>query len=38
MMIEELEGRPEGFSDGEKLVAGCKYGPVMPAAEVISNR
>lgn len=22
-MVKELEGRPEGFSDGEKLIAGC---------------
>ena len=29
MMIKELAGRPEGFSDGEKLIAGRRYGPVL---------
>jgi arylsulfatase len=31
-MIEELKDRPEGFSDGETLIAGCEYGPVLPQA------
>jgi arylsulfatase A-like enzyme len=33
-MIEVLNGRPEGFSDGIQLIAGCDYGPVLPHAEV----
>lgn len=28
-MIEELHGRPEGFSDGRKLIPGRLYPPVM---------
>jgi arylsulfatase len=31
-MIKQLKGRPEGFSDGDKLIASCKYGPVLPHA------
>jgi arylsulfatase A-like enzyme len=29
-LIEELRNRPEGFSDGKKLIAGRKYEPVVP--------
>ena len=32
-MIERLKGRPEGFTDGERLVAGREYGPVLPHAD-----
>ena len=28
-MIEELTDRPEGFTDGEKLIAGRPYPTVM---------
>ncbi len=28
-LIEELEGRPEGFSDGSRLVPGRRYEPVF---------
>ncbi len=28
-LIEHLKDRPEGFSDGEKLIAGCPYPPLM---------
>jgi arylsulfatase A-like enzyme len=31
-MIRELEGRPEGFSDGERLVPGRPYAAVLPHA------
>jgi len=31
-MIEELEGRPEGFIDGARLVAGREYKAVLPRA------
>ncbi|MBT3295862.1 MAG: sulfatase-like hydrolase/transferase [Verrucomicrobia bacterium] len=31
-MIEQLKERPEGFSDGTRLMAGCTYGPVLPHA------
>ena len=30
-LIDTLRGRPEGFTDGEKLIPGRPYGPVMPA-------
>ena len=29
LLIEELRDRPEGFSDGSKLITGCKYSPVL---------
>jgi arylsulfatase A-like enzyme len=29
-MVEKLENRPEGFSDGMRLIAGCRYDAVMP--------
>jgi len=32
-MVEELRGRPEGFVDGARLVAGRAYGPVLSQAE-----
>jgi arylsulfatase A-like enzyme len=31
-MIEQLRDRPEGFSDGTRLKAGCTYGAVLPPA------
>ncbi len=31
-MIKELTGRPEGFTDGKQLIAGCPYSPVLPHA------
>jgi len=33
-MIQRLHGRPEGFSDGTRLVAGCRYDAVLPHAVV----
>jgi len=32
LLIEKLKGRPEGFSDGKRLIAGRPYPPVMPHA------
>jgi arylsulfatase A-like enzyme len=32
-LIEELDDRPEGFTDGKRLIAGRPYGAVMPHAE-----
>jgi arylsulfatase len=32
ILIEELKGRPEGFTDGEKLIPGRPYGPRLPHA------
>jgi len=29
-LIRELRNRPEGFTDGKKLIAGCRYAPVIP--------
>ncbi len=29
-MVDVLDGRPEGFTDGEKLITGQKHVPVMP--------
>lgn len=29
LMIEELKDRPEGFSDGKKLIPGCRYEPTI---------
>jgi arylsulfatase A-like enzyme len=29
-MVVELTDRPEGFSDGKKLIAGCKYDAIIP--------
>jgi len=29
LLINELKERPEKFSNGEKLIAGCEYPPVM---------
>jgi len=31
-LIEELRGRPEGFTDGQRLVPGRAYPPVLPHA------
>ena len=31
-LIEALTGRPEGFTDGTKLIAGRPYGPTLPSA------
>lgn len=31
-LVDELKGRPEGFSDGEKLIPGCSYSAVLPHA------
>ena len=30
LMIKKLEDRPEGFSDGKKLISHCEYKAVMP--------
>jgi len=32
ILIRELQGRPEGFTDGERLIPGRPYPPVMPHA------
>ena len=32
LLIEELQNRPEGFSDGSRLMAGRPYPPAMPNA------
>jgi len=32
LMVEELRGRPEGFSDGEHLIPGRPYSAVLPHA------
>ena len=32
LLIEELEGRPEGFTDGKQLIAGRPYAPYMRTA------
>ena len=32
-MMAALVDRPEGFSDGEKLIPGCAYKPVLPHAD-----
>jgi arylsulfatase A-like enzyme len=29
-LIEKLKDRPEGFSDGETLISGQKFGPLLP--------
>jgi len=29
-LIEQLRGRPEGFTDGKKLIPGRRYEPVIP--------
>lgn len=31
-LIAELENRPEGFTDGERLIAGRPYGATLPDA------
>jgi len=31
-MVVELKGRPEGFTDGERLIPGRAYPPVLPHA------
>lgn len=33
-MIRQLADRPEGFSDGTRLIAGCRYEAVRPRAAV----
>ena len=33
LLVEELRDRPEGFSDGDKLISGVPYPSVMPHAE-----
>lgn len=37
-MVKELSDRPEGFSDGEQLIPGCKYAPVLPHASPESDK
>lgn len=32
LLIEELRDRPEGFSDGNRLIAGQPYSTVLPHA------
>jgi hypothetical protein len=29
LLIEKLKDRPEGFTDGKKLISGCFYPPVI---------
>ncbi len=29
ILIKELKARPEGFSDGNRLIVGCKYTPTL---------
>ena len=37
-LIDELKDRPEGFTDGERLIAGRPYGPTLPhAGEVLDT-
>ena len=31
-LVQELQGRPEGFTDGARLIPGRPYGPVLPHA------
>ncbi len=38
LMVRKLAGRPEGFSDGERLVPGRRYGAVLPRALPESNK
>jgi arylsulfatase A-like enzyme len=33
-LVQHLAGRPEGFSDGAKLIPGCKHGPLVPWPEI----
>jgi len=33
LLIDELRDRPEGFSDGQRLIPGRTYLPVMPARD-----
>ena len=33
LLIEELKGRPEGFTDGERLIAGRPYVPYLEQAK-----
>ncbi len=37
-MIAQLKDRPEGFSDGTQLIAGCTYDAVLPHAAVKRER
>jgi arylsulfatase A-like enzyme len=30
ILIEELQGRPDGFTDGQRLIAGRPVNPVLP--------
>jgi len=32
VLIQELAGRPEGFSDGKRLIPGRSYSSVLPHA------
>ena len=32
LLIQSLDGRPEGFTDGRKLIAGRPYPPTLPSA------
>ncbi|GMV93336.1 MAG: arylsulfatase [Candidatus Hydrogenedentota bacterium] len=32
LLVNELADRPEGFSDGNSLIPGVEYGPVLPKA------
>ena len=32
-LIQSLKGRPEGFTDGEQLIAGRSYPPTMDCAQ-----
>ena len=32
LLIQSLDGRPEGFTDGRKLIAGRPYPPSLPSA------
>ncbi len=34
LMVQQLKERPEGFSDGDQLIAGRAYAHVLPSVEV----
>ncbi|HZG84034.1 sulfatase-like hydrolase/transferase [Paenibacillus sp.] len=37
-LIDEIKDRPEGFTDGERLIAGRKYASLLPKAQEIVDR
>ena len=36
-LIEELQGRPEGFTDGQRLIPGRPYPSVLPHTQTHSS-